>query len=52
MQRREALPCPQAYARRDFADAVANLNKLVEMVPQDPKWREMRAQVGFWLGRL
>lgn len=35
----------QAYARRDFKEAVATLNKLVQMAPQDPRWREMRAQV-------
>ena len=35
----------QAYARRDFAEAVDNLNKLVKAAPEDPTWLEMRAQV-------
>ena len=41
LQDRAAL----SYANREFGDAVATLNELVERQGDNPRWYEMRAQV-------
>jgi hypothetical protein len=36
----------EAYANREFSAAVDKLTEILQYDPQNPRWFEMRAQVG------